>query len=201
MQKSILEHLRQDAHLHPLLDTIAFPEPPAPARDLFEDLLRSIAGQQLSVKAAQRIFDRFKGLFDDGKPHAGALLALPDDALRSVGLSGQKSGYLRNVAAFFQEHQLETQDWSAHSDADIIRELTRIKGVGVWTVQMILMFSLGRPDVFPAADFGIQTAMRKLYGLEAEGKALLQSMTEIADIWRPYRSYACYYLWRWKDGG
>jgi DNA-3-methyladenine glycosylase II len=201
MQEIILERLRRDAQLRPLIEVIPFPQPPSSDRDLFEDLLRSIAGQQLSVKAAQRIFDRFKALFPGEKPQAAPLLAFSDDELRGIGLSKQKSDYVRNVAAFFLEHQLSDQDWSVHSDEAIIASLTRIKGVGVWTVQMILMFSLGRPDVFPTADFGIQTAMRSLYGLEAEGKAMHRAMAEISDIWRPFRSYACYYLWRWKDGG
>jgi DNA-3-methyladenine glycosylase II len=97
------------------------------------------------------------------------------------------------------ENDLETKDWSGMSEADIIAFLTQIKGVGKWTVEMLLMFSLGRTDILPVDDLGIQQGIKRLYALEETGKELKKRMIEIAEPWRPYRTYACRYLWRFKD--
>jgi DNA-3-methyladenine glycosylase II len=199
MQDTIIECLNRDVRLRPLLESIPFPIPRPAADNLFEDLLRSIVGQQLSVKAAETIFGRFIQLFPQHIPEAHLLDALPDEILRQTGLSRQKCAYIRNAAAFFVGKPTDTASWQTWSDEEILRELTSIKGVGAWTVQMLLMFSLGRPDVLPLADLGIQTAMIRLYGLQSNGKALQAEMGSIADQWRPYRSYACFYLWKWKD--
>jgi DNA-3-methyladenine glycosylase II len=127
------------------------------------------------------------------------LVQLSPEQLRAVGLSGQKAGYLQNVAQFALENDLETKDWSGMSEADIIAFLTQIKGVGKWTVEMLLMFSLGRTDILPVDDLGIQQGIKRLYALEETGKELKKRMIEIAEPWRPYRTYACRYLWRFKD--
>jgi DNA-3-methyladenine glycosylase II len=199
MQNAILECLGRDSRLQPLLASLPFPSVSSASSDLFLDLLRSIIGQQLSVKAAQTIYERFLGLFPRESADAGYLLSLSDDTLRQIGLSRQKINYVRNVAVFFAGIQTDPPPWERYEDETIIQVLTEIKGVGVWTVQMLLMFSLNRPDVFPVADLGIQTAMRRLYGLDSQGKVLHSEMTAIAESWRPYRSYACFYLWNWKD--
>lgn len=199
MQHAILECLGRDSRLQPLLASLPFPSVSSSSSDLFVDLLRSIIGQQLSVKAARTIYDRFLGLFEGESMDPGYLLSLSDTALREIGLSRQKIGYVRNVAAFFSETQSASPPWEQYEDETIVQILTKIKGVGVWTVQMLLMFSLNRPDVFPAGDLGIQTAMCRLYGLESEGKVLHSEMIAISESWRPYRSYACFYLWNWKD--
>lgn len=199
MQNEILECLSKDSRLQPLLASLPFPAVSSTSPDLFLDLLRSIVGQQLSVKAARTIYERFMGLFPGDSADARQLLTLSDEALRQIGLSRQKIGYVRNVAIFFAGMEADAPPWEVYEDESIIRTLTEIKGVGVWTVQMLLMFSLNRPDVFPVADLGIQTAMRRLYGLHSQGKVLHAEMTAIAESWRPYRSFACYYLWNWKD--
>ena len=167
--------------------------------NLYHSLLESIVSQQLSVKVADIIWARFLLLFVDRVPHPDLLLELDTAQLRSVGLSGQKASYLQNVAQFFKENQLENQDWSQMSDEEIITYLTKIKGVGRWTVQMILMFTLARLDVFPVLDLGIQQGMKRLYGLDHEGKELYKAMELIAENWRPYRSVASRYIWKWKD--
>ncbi|MFK7932236.1 MAG: DNA-3-methyladenine glycosylase, partial [Saprospiraceae bacterium] len=167
--------------------------------DVYFDLLRSIAGQQLSVKAAKTIFGRFENLFEAGYPHPDEVLALELEALRGVGFSRQKSGYIQNVAQFFKENQLETKDWSEMNNEEIVTYLSQIKGVGKWTVQMILMFSVQRWDVLPVDDLGIQNAMIDLYQIEERGRNLKKRMVEIATDWQPYRSVACFYLWRYKD--
>ena len=193
-----LDHLRQITHLQPLVEKVQLPEPNS-SGDLYYDLLDSIVSQQLSVKVATVIFKRFLKLFDGEYPHAKQLLQLDIETLRSVGLSYQKANYLKNVAAFFETEQLEGKDWHTHlSDEEIIKYLSQIKGVGKWTVEMILMFTLQRPDVFPADDLGIQQGMMRLYGLPND-KTLKKQMHEIAEAWRPYRTTACRLLWRWKD--
>lgn len=199
MQEQVISHLSQDPLLASIIPHIAFPDYGANNNDVYFGLLESIASQQLSVKAADTIFKRFLVLFPGEYPKPELLVETPQETLRGVGLSNQKAQYMRNVAAFFIEHQLFDKDWSSYSDAEVIQLLSSIKGVGKWTVEMILMFVLRRPDVFPIDDLGVRQAMIRLYKVELEGKAQYQRLTEIAEAWRPYRTYACRYLWRWKD--
>lgn len=166
---------------------------------IYYDLLSSIVSQQLSVKAASTIFNRFLTLFPDNYPHPELLSQLDIPTLRSVGLSNQKAAYIQNVAQFAKQYDLENHAWDSMSDEAVIEFLTQIKGVGTWTVQMLLMFSLGRPDVLPIDDLGIQQGMAKLYAIESNGKELKKQMTLLAESWRPWRTVACRYIWRWKD--
>ena len=171
-----------------------------PSGRIYYDLLASIVSQQLSVKVADVIFKRFLSLFPDNYPHPDYVVAIEFDRLRSVGLSGQKAVYLKNVAQFAIENDLEKMDWASMSDEQIIIFLTTIKGVGKWTVQMLLMFTLARPDIFPVDDLGIQQGMQRLFKIEEQNPRLLKiRMTELAKPWRPWRTVACRYLWRWKD--
>lgn len=194
----ILLHLSQDAHLKKVLDAVEMFQW-GTGTNVYCDLLESIVSQQLSVKAAATIHGRFIHLFEDGFPHPEKLLALDVPTLRAVGLSNQKASYMLNVANFFVQENLQSADWSAFTDEEIIQKLTKIKGVGRWTVEMILMFTLSRPDVLPVDDLGIQQSMKRLFELEETGKALRARMVELAEPWRPYRTYACRYLWKWKD--
>jgi len=193
-------HLSNDERLRPLVAAIQ-PAASQSAGDLYAELVESIIYQQLSIKAAATIHKRFLGLFPEGYPNPEALVKLDTESLRGVGLSYQKANYVRNVAEFFLAENLIGYNWDNHEDEEILKRLTQIKGVGRWTVEMILMFTLKREDVFPMDDLGVQNSMIKLYGLTETGKALRQRMVEIADTWRPYRSWACVYLWRWKDAG
>jgi DNA-3-methyladenine glycosylase II len=170
-----------------------------PSDDVYFALLESIVSQQLSVKAADTIFRRFLLLFDNGYPDAGKLMHLDETTLRSAGLSGQKVAYLQNVARFSLESGLSYEKISALTDEELLAYLTQIKGVGKWTVEMLMMFVLQRPDVFPVDDLGIQNAMKKIYGLTGTGKELKTKMLATAEAWRPHRTLACRYLWRWKD--
>ncbi|RDV16851.1 DNA-3-methyladenine glycosylase 2 family protein [Pontibacter diazotrophicus] len=169
------------------------------SEDLYYKLLSSIVSQQLSTKVAAVIFRRFTALFPDEYPQPQLVLQAPDEALRGVGLSYQKIGYVRNVAAFAAEGNLSHATINAMESEDLIKHLTQIKGVGRWTVEMLLMFALERPDVFPVDDLGIQNAMKRHYGLEETGKALKLRMQEIAEDWRPYRTIASKYLWQSLD--
>jgi DNA-3-methyladenine glycosylase II len=170
-----------------------------PEPDFYYTLLRSVVGQQLSVKAAATIFNRFLELFPGKYPNPEEVLLLLDEQLRGVGLSGQKSGYVRAVAEFKKSGKLEPEVISHLEDEELINHLTKIKGVGRWTAEMLLMFALDRPDVFPADDLGIQNAMKKRYGLTSEKKELRKQMFEIAETWKPYRTIASKYLWKSLD--
>ena len=191
-------HLQKDPEFSRIIETTTLPELSL-SGDVYFHLLNSIVSQQLSGKVATVIFNRFCALFPEQYPHADLLIALDQEQLRSVGLSNQKAGYLRNVALYAKERNLEQTDWNTHSDKEIIEELSSIKGVGQWTVEMILIFTLGRPDVFPIDDLGIQQAMIKLYSIEETGRLLKKRMLELSEPWRPHRSLATRYLWRWKD--
>ena len=167
--------------------------------DIYFDLMRTIAYQQLHGAAASKIFGRFIELFEDAYPRPQVVAEMEIAELRAVGYSNQKSNYLKNIAAFALESDFEHRDWDSMDNKEIIDFLTQIKGVGVWTVQMILLFSLKRPDVFPTGDFGVQTSMIKLYKIKEEKKALIKKMERIAEKWRPHRSIVSRYLWLWGD--
>jgi DNA-3-methyladenine glycosylase II len=168
-------------------------------KDLFTSLLRSIVGQQLSGKAADTIWSRFIALFPRKKPTADALLAIDIELLRGAGLSYQKAGYLKNIALFSKEQTLDYRKLHTKTDEELIDYLTSIKGVGKWTVEMILIFTLNRQDVFPLDDLGIQQAMAKLFNLRKTGKELKKEMLKRSTVWAPYRSLATRHLWNWKD--
>lgn len=196
--QEIIQHLSKDKKLKKVIATTELYEWTG-GGSVYSDLLGSIISQQISVRAAATIQERFLNLFDDGHPHVEQVLDFDEEKLRSVGLSRQKASYIQNIAAFFKEENLLDYDWSKHEDEEIIKLLTQIKGVGQWTVEMILMFTLNRPDILPLDDLGIRNSMIKLYNVEETGKALKPRLAEIAEAWRPYRTYACRYLWKWKD--
>jgi DNA-3-methyladenine glycosylase II len=163
-------------------------------------LCASIISQQLSTKVAEIIFKRFLELYDGIEPTPQQIIDTPFDRLRNIGLSNAKTKYVHNVAAFALEHNLDDKQLKKMSDERIIELLTQINGIGKWTVEMLLMFTLGRPDVFAVDDYGIQLAMKKLYGLDdGNKKELKEKMLKISSKWSPYRTYACMHLWRWKD--
>ncbi|MBN8683648.1 MAG: DNA-3-methyladenine glycosylase 2 family protein [Chitinophagales bacterium] len=199
MHKSVaLAHLSKESAISPIINTVELPEL-NPSGQVYYDLLQSIVSQQLSIKAADTIFNRFCALFPENYPDSKLLIELDNLQLRNAGLSFQKASYLKNIAAFNNQTALDKVNWNNMPDEDIIRMLTQIKGVGTWTVQMLLLFTFVRPDVFPIDDLGIQQGMKKLFKLESEGKQLKQQMLEYAEPWQPWRSYASRLLWRWKD--
>lgn len=191
-------HLKKDPLLQTVIENTTI-NPLVPSGKVYFDLLESIVSQQLSVKAASTIFARFCSLFPDDYPHPELLNSIDHHLLRTAGLSNQKATYLKNVAVFAMENDMEHYSWDILSDQEIIAFLTQIKGVGQWTVEMVLIFTLNRPDIWPIDDLGIQQAMTRLFSLEESGKPLLKRMTQLAEPWRPYRSLASRYLWRWKD--
>lgn len=163
-------------------------------------LCASIMSQQLSTKVAEVIFRRFLELYGGEEPTPQQIAQTPFDTLRAIGLSGAKTTYVHNVASFAIEHQLDDKKLKKMSNEEVINLLTEIKGVGRWTVEMLLMFTLGREDVFALDDYGIQSAMKKIYNLDdSNKKEFRQKLMIISNKWSPYRTYACMHLWRWKD--
>jgi DNA-3-methyladenine glycosylase II len=163
---------------------------------VFHSLAEAIVYQQLNGKAAVTIFKRFTALAGDPVTHEG-ILKMTAEQMRSVGLSKQKSSYLFDMAERAQRGELNFAELPNMSDDEVIRHLTQVKGVGVWTAQMFLMFTLRRPNVLPTGDYGIQMAVKKYYKKRKLPKPAL--MEKIAKPWEPYRSIACWYLWRSLD--
>ena len=163
-------------------------------------LMASIMSQQLSTKVAQVIYRRFLELYKGKEPKPQQVLDTPFEKLRGIGLSNAKVNYVQNVAKFCIEHKITDKKLLAMSNDEIIDLLTQIKGVGRWTVEMLLMFTLGREDVFAPDDLGIQQAMIKTYKLDnTDKKAFREKMIKLSDKWKPYRTYACLHLWKYKD--
>ena len=165
-------------------------------RDPYVALLRAIVGQQLSVKAASTIWSRVVHHFD-GAPEPHVLLDTDADVLRKLGLSRRKAEYVCHVADEAVAGELHDERLAALDDDALIERLTAIRGVGRWTVEMIMMFGMQRPDVFSAGDLGIQQSMRVIYGVEGKGKTLERAMRVIAEPWSPHRTAACRLLWAW----
>ena len=163
-------------------------------------LCASIMSQQLSVKVAEVIFRRFLELYNGEEPDSQQIIDTPFEKLRGIGLSNAKVSYVQNVARFTMEHKIDDKKLKKMSDEDIIQLLMQIKGVGKWTVEMLLMFTLGRPDIFAIDDYGIQSSMKKIYGLDdSNKKEFREKLLKISAKWSPYRTYACLHLWKWKD--
>jgi len=163
-------------------------------------LIASIISQQLSTKVAKIIFLRFLDLYAGKEPTCAQVIATDPKALRNIGLSNSKVSYVQNVAAFFIENKITDNQLYTLPPEQVIELLTQIKGVGRWTVEMLLMFSLGQEDVFAVDDLGIQQAMIKLYKIKFDSKKELKiKMLKKSLPWAPYRTYACLHLWQWKD--
>jgi DNA-3-methyladenine glycosylase II len=164
-------------------------------KDHLTALVGAIVSQQLSTKAAATIFGRFVGLFPDNQiPGPAAIVAIDDARLRSVGLSGQKVSYLRDLCARLEDGRLNLDELDALGDEEVIARLIAVKGFGRWTAEMFLMFRLHRPDVLPVGDLGIVTAVQRLYGLRKRPDP--KRLTKMGESWRPYRSVASWYLWQ-----
>jgi DNA-3-methyladenine glycosylase II len=159
--------------------------------------MASIMSQQLSTKVAKVIYKRFLEIYNGEEPQPKAILETSFETLRAIGLSNAKVNYVQNVARFCIENDITDTKLLSLNNEEIIDLLTQIKGVGKWTVEMLLMFTLGREDVFAVDDLGIQQAMIKVYKLPNDDKKVLKDkMLKISGKWSPYRTYACLHLWQ-----
>jgi DNA-3-methyladenine glycosylase II len=164
-------------------------------KDHLSALIGSIISQQLSTKAASTIFGRFVALFEGEQGlSAAAIAAQSEEALRGVGLSGQKVGYLRDLCARIADGRLQLDELEALPDEQVVERLTAVKGFGRWTAEMFLMFRLHRPDVLPVGDLGIVNAVQRLYRLRKRPDA--KRISKLGEAWKPYRSVASWYLWQ-----
>lgn len=191
--------LVKDPVLRKVINSTGRFEPYRTSRDVYFSLLQSIASQQLSAKAGDTIFGRFLDLFPDNIPHPEKVIKMNIEKMRKAGLSYSKAGYIKNIAEFSISNGLEYRKLNRMDDEELMNYLISIKGVGRWTSEMILMFTLNRPDILPVDDVGIRNEMRALYNIEGEGKVFIESMKVIAEAWRPYRTLACRHLWRFRD--
>lgn len=163
----------------------------------FAHIARSIVFQQLSGKAAATIHGRFENLYGGRSPEPHEVIATPHKRLRGVGLSERKAEYLKDLARHVKKGHVSGEIFEQGADHEVIEALTAVRGIGVWTAQMFLMFRLGRPDVLPVLDVGVQNAIKRLYGLRKAPSP--ERVAKIGAPWAPYRTVASWYLWRAVD--
>lgn len=196
-QKAFLHLSTHDPYLAPIIAKVG-PCPIQPHKNYYQELVESIISQQLSVKAAATILKRFIGLFG-AFPTPEGILESSNDELRSAGLSGQKVSYVRDLAQRVISHEIQFEHLDELSNEEIIAELTRVKGIGEWTVHMFLIFCMGRTDVLAYGDLGVRAGIKKLYKLDE-----LPTRGEVVQVaekysWAPYQSIACWYVWKSLD--
>lgn len=165
----------------------------AAPRDPFETLCLSIASQQLSTKAADTIFGRFRALFPKGRPTPEHVMTLSDAEIRATGFSRAKVSFVKDLAAHVLDGRLDLKKLRKHPDDEVMRQLVAVKGIGRWTAEIFLMFRLGRPDILPADDLGLMIAAHRIYKLRARPTA--KQLRKLGEKWSPYRSVAAWYLW------
>ena len=164
--------------------------------NLLEDLVSTIISQQLSTKAADTIYRRFLDIFEGKFPTPRQLLDIEEAKVRQAGISYSKISYIKGIAAAITEGSLDLANIATLADEEVVVNLTKLKGVGRWTAEMILMFSLYRQDVFSMGDLGLRTAVSRLYGVDRDD---LVKIAAISDKWHPYRTLACRLLWKSLD--
>ena len=194
--EAAVRHLRdRDPKLRPVIESVG-PCRLRPVGGRFGLLVRSVLSQQISVVAARTIRRNLQSKISGGRISAGALETLSDSDLQDCGISRQKRTYLRHLVQCTRDGTVNFRRLARLPDEQVIEQLIRIKGVGRWTAQMFLIFGLGRPDVFPPDDLGIQGAMKRVYSMEKPSR---ERLNDVASNWKPWRSVACWYLWRSLD--
>lgn len=197
MAKNPYKHLGQDPVMAQLINRFGNVEIKKDNRDLFTTLVRSIIGQQLSVKAAASIYKRFVLLLKSQYPmDPSEIVALDSQLIREAGISYAKIKYIKSLAESVLEGSVSFDDIAKKSNEQVIEELIQVKGIGVWTAEMFLIGALGREDVFSIGDLGLRKAVALHYGIEKTNR---KEIITIAQRWSPYRSYACIYLWKSLD--
>ena len=192
-----LDLLKRDKKMRVLINQFDRPDYNL-RQDYFQSLLRSIVFQQLSGKAAQTIYERFVNLIPKTSSYCpNEVLKLDNDEMRKAGLSFQKINYVKNLADYFEKNSFQKKDVERMTDEEISKELIQIKGIGQWTVDMFLMFTLNRPDILPYKDLGIQKGIMKISNMK--NLPTKMEMENCSSKWRPYRTIACWYLWRIAD--
>ena len=192
-----LDLLKRDKNMRVLINKYGSPDYNL-RQDYYQSLLRSIVFQQLSGKAAQTIYERFVNLIPKtSNLNPNEVLKLDKDEIRKAGLSFRKIDYVRNLADYIENNSFQKKDVERMTDQEISKELIKIKGIGQWTVDMFLMFALNRANILPCADLGIQKGIMKI--LNMKNLPSKKEMENCSRKWRPYRTIACWYLWRMVD--
>jgi DNA-3-methyladenine glycosylase II len=200
VSKRALRKLKRDPRLRPVIEKVGPPMFHEYSREnLLANLLAAIVSQQLSGRVAEVIYGRLEKLGGKGFPKAEKLLKHTDDELKAVGLSRAKMAAVRDLADAFLTGRLDVEALERMSDAEAENALVGIKGVGPWTAHMALIFTLRRPDVWPATDLGVRKGLKVVLSLPAVPS--IREAQPLGDSWRPFRSYACWYLWQMLDGG
>lgn len=192
-----LRHLKKDERLRTIIDRHPKPDDIGVRDDVYIALTRAIIYQQLSGKAAATIYRRYSEVFKGGKPDCREFSKKKPEALRAAGLSGQKLTYLTDLSEKFREGFIKPEKFPSMSDQEVREHLVAVKGIGVWTADMFLMFTLGRPDVLPTLDLGIRRGFQLLFKMKAMPDH--DKMQKLASPWAPYRTVASWYLWRLAD--
>lgn len=195
--KAVAALARKDRQLSKIIKMVG-PFNPNLTKNAFIALVGSVVHQQVSLASAKAVFRRVKQLCPRHRLSPKAILACTDEELRSAGLSRQKSSYIQGLAESFARGRLSTAKLNRMSDEEVIAATTEIKGIGQWTAEMLLIFCLERPDVWPVDDLGLQSAVRDLLGRDE--RPPLKELREIGERWRPFRTYATWYLWRSLEG-
>ena len=196
--KSALEVLNKDSKMEKLIRDYNYPKFES-KNDYFQSLMRSIVFQQLSGKVASIIHQRLISLLPNNKINPREVLILTIEDMKKTGLSSQKINYIKNLANYFNTNLFNSKKVEKMSNKEISRELIQIKGIGQWTIDMFLMFTLNRPDVMPYSDLGIQKGIKTLFDLDE--LPTKDEMKTLSIKWRPYRTVACWYLWKIIDDG
>jgi DNA-3-methyladenine glycosylase II len=194
--RKALVHLSSDPIMKKLIGRFGPIEFSPHQQDLFAEIVDSIISQQLSGKVAKVIYSRFEALFPDKKVDPKIILTIDDSKLRAIGTSWAKVKYIKDLATKALDGTIKLHLLDNMKDEEVVEYLVQVKGIGPWTAQMILMFSLGRPDVLPLNDLGIQKAFEQLYAVKRDNQ---KKMLKIAEAWKPYRTIACRYLWKSLD--
>jgi DNA-3-methyladenine glycosylase II len=198
--RKALAKLKKDPRLRPVIERVGPPRFHEYSReDLLANLLAAIVSQQLSGKVAEVIYGRLEKLGGKDFPNPKKLLKHTDDEFRAVGLSRAKMAAVRDLAHAFLTGRLKPEELESMSDEEVVEVLAGVKGIGPWTAHMALIFTLRRPDVWPVADLGVRKGLKAVLDLPAVPS--IREAEPMGDPWRPYRSYACWYLWQMLDGG
>jgi DNA-3-methyladenine glycosylase II len=197
---AVIAHLKKDLALSPFVDRFASEvNQQEPHARIYEELVCAIIGQQLSGKAAKSIETKFRSFFGTEFPTPQILVAVDHAQLRLLGLSNAKGHYIQNVAQFWIDNNLEELDWNSTPEEEIITLLTQIKGVGRWTVEMVLIFDLARDDVFPIDDLGVRNGMAYVYNRRTNAKSFKPWAIRQSSKWAPYRSWGSRLMWKAYD--
>lgn len=197
MNKKVIEHFKKvDAVIHSVIEQIGKLEKWEVRHpdEYFKSLCGEIIGQQLSGKAADTIYARFEKLFDGKKITPKNVLGIPDEKLRKAGMSWSKARFIKDLTQKISNNDLKLEKLKDLSDELVIQEVTKVKGIGPWTAEMFLMFTLGREDIFSHGDLGLKKAIKKLYKFKKEPTK--KQIEKIVDKWKPYRTYASRILWK-----